>query len=189
MSKIHLVATGFDVAPVLAQLKAHPELWDSITIRKDNPASPHREVQDIWVRNGPLSLYENDDGRADRSKQPFESVWYPAYRKLTALKPLIFDLMHLVKGERIGAIFITKIPPGAACHPHKDAGWHVENHDKYVIQLASHPRQAFHFENESLVTKPGDVFFFDNQHTHWVTNDSSQDRISLIVCIQSDRGA
>ncbi|MNL70438.1 hypothetical protein D3C87_1954400 [compost metagenome] len=56
------------------------------------------------------------------------------------------------------------------------------------MQIAAAPGQAFHFENEKLVTVPGDIYWFDNSHTHWVTNESQSDRITMIVCIKTDKG-
>lgn len=189
MSKnIRLIATGFNVAPLVEQIKRHPELWNEITIRKDHPDSPHRQIDDIWVRHNDLKNYDPANGRMAFVADQHESVWYPSYRKLTEIRQLVFKLMALVEGERLGGVFITRIPPGCECKPHIDGGWHVEHYDKYIIQLESSPKQAFHFDGESLVTNPGDVFFFDNRQTHWVTNDSEQDRMSLIVAIRSDRG-
>lgn len=189
MKHMRLIAQGFDVAPLVQQLKDSPHLWDQITLRKDHHLSPHREIQDIWVRNNHPKNFDAEAGRLAFVGEPHDSVWYPAYYELPAIKPLVFDLMRLVEGERLGGVFITRIPPGARCLPHIDTGWHVEHYDKYIIQLQSAPEQAFHFEGESLVTEPGDCFFFDNRFTHWVTNDSDQDRMSLIVAIRSDRGA
>jgi hypothetical protein len=177
MSRIKLLATGVDVGPMLAALDAHPELWDQNTARTANPASPHHELSDIWARFAAPGV----DG-----SQPHESVWYPC-ADLLPIRDLVYPLMSLVQGDRLGGVLITKIPAGKQCKPHSDPGWHARYFQKFVVQLAAHPEQAFHFEGEHLVTKPGDVFWFDNAFTHWVTNPTPHDRITAIACIKTDR--
>jgi hypothetical protein len=95
--------------------------------------------------------------------------------------------MYLVKGERLGGILITRIPPGGICKPHHDRGtWHASYYDKYALQLESHPFQAFHFDEGSYSAMPGELYWFNNQEVHWVTNESPIDRITLIFCIKVD---
>ena len=92
-----------------------------------------------------------------------------------------------VRGERLGGVLITRIRPGQICKPHTDPGWHARYYSKFAVQIAAAPEQAFHFEGEKLVTAPGDIYWFDNSHTHWVTNESEVDRITMIVCIKTER--
>ena len=81
MKNFTLIATGIDVAPLLAELDVRPELWN------ENPArltciSPHRETQDIWVRYRDKSeLHGPDDYRTEH-----RSVWYPACEALPSMK-------------------------------------------------------------------------------------------------------
>lgn len=173
---IKLLSSGINVAPMLWALHEHPELWDRDTARTSDASSPHHELHDIWARYAAPGV----DGGA-----PHESVWYPC-ADLMPVRELVYPLMAALHGDQLGGVLITKIPPGKACRPHKDPGWHARHYQKFAIQIQSHPKQAFHFEGQSLVTKPGDLFWFDNQFTHWVTNDSDQDRITLIACIRTD---
>ena len=41
---------GLDVAPILAELDAAPELWDADTDRTERDGSPHADSSDIWLR-------------------------------------------------------------------------------------------------------------------------------------------
>lgn len=177
MSRIKLVATGVDVRPMLAALQAHPELWDQHPARTENPSSPHHGLSDIWARFAASGV----DGSLAH-----ESVWYPCADSLP-IRGLVYPLMSLVHGDRLGGVLITKIPAGKQCKPHSDQGWHARYYKKFAVQLAADPGQAFHFEGEHLVTKPGDVFSFDNAFTHWVTNPTPHDRITVIACIKTDR--
>lgn len=175
---LHIVS-GIDVMPLVLALHRNPQLWNQNTMRTENPTSPHHGLSDIWVRYS--------DGEPD-PKAEHDSVWYPAYKELPQVREIVFNLMRYVEGERLGGVLITKIPPGAMCKPHvDDYGWHSKYYDKYAVQLQGNAQQAFHFEGESFSARPGDIYWFNNQEKHWVTNDSNEDRMTMIVCIRSAR--
>ncbi|MDP9124029.1 MAG: aspartyl/asparaginyl beta-hydroxylase domain-containing protein [Pseudomonadota bacterium] len=177
---IKLISSGAPVAALHWALLEHPELWDQNTARTENPASPHYGLSDIWCR------FASPSAGAQAALEPHESVWWPAADQLP-VHDLVEPLVRSVDGVQLGGVLITRIPPGGGCAPHADRGWHAQHYEKFAVQVASAPGQAFHFEDGHLVTKPGDVFWFDNAHTHWVTNNSQYERITLIVCIRPDR--
>lgn len=176
--KIELLQSGLPVAPIYWALQQHPELWNQHTARTEDPASPHHGLDDIWARYG-------DPARAVDGA-PHDAFWYPAAETL-GIKQLCLDVMHAVGGVELGGVLITRIPPGAMCKPHTDPGWHARRYDKFGVQITSAPGQRFHFDEESLETKPGDLFWFDNQYTHWVTNPTQYERVSMIVCVRKER--
>lgn len=175
---IRKLSEGLNVQPLLWALQSHPELWDQNTARTESEESPHHGLSDIWVR------YAKDHTEAG----PHESVWYPC-ADLLPVRDIVYPLMNFVRGDRLGGVLITKIPADRECKPHRDPGWHARYYEKFAVQIQSAPGQQFCFEGESLETKPGDVFWFDNSQTHWVTNPTPYDRITMIVCIKADRGA
>jgi hypothetical protein len=175
--KITLLDRGFNVAPLYWQLQQNPHLWDQHPARTESPASPHHELNDIWVRYG-------DTERAKDGK-PHDASWYPAADVL-GLKPVCHTLMHFVKGVELGGVLLTRIPAGVTCKPHVDHGWHATRYEKFALQITSAPGQLFQFEDVALETRPGDVFTFNNQYTHWVTNPTAYERITLIVCIRRE---
>jgi quercetin dioxygenase-like cupin family protein len=103
------------------------------------------------------------------------------------VKDLAFNLMTMVRGEELGGVLITRIPPGGECKPHIDSTWHAKYYDKYAIQIEAHPNQAFCFEDGGYASAPGEIYWFENNVVHWVKNDSPVDRITLIISIKSDR--
>jgi quercetin dioxygenase-like cupin family protein len=178
LTPIKLLWSGVDVQPMCAALDAHPELWDQRTERTCPEDSPHHGLSDIWARFAEPSTMQPDGSH--------DSVWYPP-ADLLPVRQIVFPLMAAVHGERLGGVLITRIRPGQICKPHTDPGWHARYYDKFAVQIAAAPGQAFHFEGHELVTKPGDIFWFDNSHTHWVTNESDTDRVTMIVCIKTER--
>lgn len=174
--RIKTIASGINVAPMLWALQANPQLWNQHGMRTKPADSPHRDVDDIWVR------YQ----REPLTNEPHESEWYAAADVLP-VRDYVFPLMTMVDGERLGGVLITRIPAGKQCFPHVDNGWHARYYRKFAIQIQSAPGQAFCFVDDRLESMPGDVYEFDNSYIHWVENPTQFDRITMIVCIKAGR--
>lgn len=180
VSKIKRIAQGANVMPLLWALQQHPELWNQHTARTAPEDSPHHEVDDVWCRYA-----EMHNGSAP---EIHDSVWYPGILEKLPVRPMVMDLMKFVQGERLGGVLITRIKAGCRVQPHMDPGWHARYYEKYAVQLQSAPGQFFSFEDQRLEAQPGDVYWFDNQFTHWVENDTPYDRITAIVAIKTHKG-
>jgi len=190
-----------NVAAILLELKNNPQLWNEHTVRTQDPTSPHHGLDDIWVRYQHIDKVKNDPQAHIASlNEPHESVWYPSINYLPSVKALAYEVMRMVKGERLGGILITRIHPGQECKRHIDTGsWHAAYYDKYAVQLesapdlayhtgqAAEPEQAFHFDGEHFCARQGDLYWFNNQEFHWVPNNSAVDRITIIFCIRTNK--
>lgn len=181
-SGLRMMPFKFDVTGIIAELARHPELWNEFDLRTNHPQSPHRELDDIFVR---YNARENFDGDRHAFNERHDAVWWDSAGKLPSVLPVVFDLMRRVNGEHLGMVLITRIPAGATCHRHVDLGWHARHYDKYAVQLTSAPGQSFHVEETSLEARPGECYFFNNSRPHWVLNQSRQDRMTMIVCIRT----
>jgi len=174
-SPIQLIQRGINVQGLLWSIHSNPQLWNQHTMRTAHPDSPHHGLDDIWIRYG--------KGEEALKGEAHESEWYDAADVL-GVKPFLRDLMRAVDGDVMGGVLITRIPPGATCKPHQDLRWHALEYQKYGLQVASAPGQAFCFEGIELETQPGDLFWFENQSTHWVINPTNYERITMIACIK-----
>jgi len=183
MVKLNL---NFDVTELTCQIESNPSLWNRYTMRTQlMPDSPHREVQDIWLRYRDWNEFDPENPGAFSDEH--ESVFYPAYYELPAAKGIIDAVMAKFPAHaKLGGCLITKIAPGKMVYPHSDAGaWHSEYYNrKILILLQSAPGQSFNFADEAHQGATGDCFAFDNSLVHSVTNDSGVDRISLILAIR-----
>lgn len=178
------LAEGWDVSAINAEIAAHPELWDSVNYRKVGANTPHSRMSDIWVRYNDIRPFqERDDYRG--LNDPHIPIWYPAWEMLPSLQPVVFRLMKMVRGEMIGAVLITRIPDGEGIDRHTDASWHVDYFSKFYVSLRAAQGARFHVDGEFIEPEVGDVYRFDNKMPHWVTNESGQDRVTLIVCIRT----
>jgi len=172
-----------DVEALKEQLFYKPYLWDRFNMRRTMPGSPHNEMKDIWIRYNDIQPFLekcNFEGFADEH----DSIWYPAYEQLPAVRQIIFDVMAAVDGERLGGVLITKLPPGGKIVAHTDSGWHAAYYQKFYVPIKNAPGAIFNFEDGVIEPDEGDVYFFDNSKLHWVENNSEQDRIAMIICVR-----
>jgi hypothetical protein len=172
------------VTRLLMQLKTHPEYWNLYRERTESYESPHAGVSDIWIRYRDRN--EFNGSWSDFAREPHDCIWYPAADALSAVKDIAFELMAWVRGERLGGILITRIPAGGAVLPHIDDGYNAKAYEKFAVILESAPGQAMYYEEGAMSGDPGSVFWFKNDVTHWVKNESAVDRITLIVSIQPE---
>lgn len=170
----------FNTKWALDEINENPQLWNNVSFRTTYDGSPHREVDDIILR------YKDPSLPLDQ-KNTHVSVWYDAIAYLPFVKEIIENVMLFEReSSELGGVLITKIPPGGQVYPHSDAGtWHAEYYNKKVlVLLQSAPGQSFNFQNESHEGENGEVFSFDNIPVHGVTNNSTVDRISLLLAIR-----
>ena len=174
------LAEGINIEPLLHSIQLHPELWNENTLRTTHHLTPHESVDDIWLRFNDLNI----DTTAQQILDQHESICYPAWFKLPEVYPIIFDLMRLVSGIRLGRVLITRLPPGKSITPHVDSGDHAAYYERYHCILKNLPGSNFRAGNEVVCMRPGDLYWFDNQQEHEVVNHSNDDRITMIIDIK-----
>lgn len=169
----------FDVQDAVAQLDAHPELWDRYRLRTQHDT--FAGTSDIWLR------YCDPKDLANCYK-PHLPVFYEAWTMLTALHPIVYYLMMQEKAVQLGGILITKIPPGGRIKPHHDrGGWHAEYYERKVyVPIRTNPQVINTCEDEQVVMGLGEAWYFNNLVTHDVKNEGETDRITLIVCMRRE---
>ena len=186
MRNFQLVARNVEVVPLLNAVMRQPELWNEHTLRTKFPGTPHGEVDDIWLRYNDASAWEKSgDVRDLVAADGPESVNYSAMSKLPSARPIIFNLMRLVEGERLGRVLITRLAPGHRIGVHKDSGPCVEYYHRYHIALQSLPGVIFRAGDEQVQMQTGECWWFNNGAEHEVVNNSADDRLTLIVDVRT----
>ena len=192
------IANGVDVKSLLVALERQPELWNQYALRRVFPGSPQGQVDDIWLRfaNIPIAhaLMSHEQWLAANKSMlmetaakvlgDYETVDYPALASLPQAKPLIFDLMRMVEGERLGRVLITRLAPGHHIERHFDGGFYARYYDRYHITLQNSLGSIFRVGDETVCMEPGEVWWFDTSVEHEIVNKSSQNRITMIVDIR-----
>lgn len=177
-NKINICNVSFIYAAIVRQ----PSIWEENTIRQDFPNSPHKQTQSIVLR---FNKYNNPNTVVEEVYDDCECFDTPSYDKLPEARPLIFGLMSLVQGERLGRVLIVKLPPNGKVDPHRDMGAPADYYDRYHIVIKSSEGNLFRTEDEIVWMQEGEVWWFDNTKEHEVVNNSKEDRIHLIVDIRS----
>jgi hypothetical protein len=182
MRHFERVAASFDVAPVMAQIDAQPELWDALPFR--TRAKTFQGTSDIWLRYRPLAELTEPA----RFAEPHFASFYPPWHALPAVQPIVFDLMRIERGTMLGGILITRIPPGGRILPHHDRGsWHAEFYRRKIyVPLRTNGAVVNRCEDERVIMGEGEAWFFDNLVEHEVTNDGETERVTLIVCLAAE---
>ena len=178
------IADNLDVLPLQTALLRQPKLFGKYPFRGTVEGSPHSDMQDIWVRFNDVTPYL-EKGNLQGITDEHDSVWYQSDYAIPQVLKIVFDLMRIVEGERLGGILITKLPPGGKIEKHIDGGWHAEYYDKYFVPILNEEGATFSFESGVITPKVGEAYWFDNSVPHWVDNNSNADRIAMVVCIKS----
>jgi hypothetical protein len=190
MRNFQKIAEGVNIIPALIELQTNGDLWNQNTLRTMTPESPHREVDDIWVRMNDLSKCrqaDTDPVFVDHR----ESINYPAASRLPAIRQMVMNLMMLVQGERLGRVLISRMQPGAQIGEHKDIGpdltkWYDSEpyYSRFHIVLQGHAGSLFHCGDEQVCMRSGEVWWFRNDVEHSVINNSAEDRIHIVTDIR-----
>lgn len=188
MSNFRLIADGIEVSRLLAQMDAHPEIWNTRPERKAGD-SPHRETSDIWYRYA----HEKFLHEAGFAQEPHQSVWWPAAKVTPAALEVTNDVWNVLERggdkHRLGGILATRIPPGCQVYPHHDdVAWHARFYTMKVwIPLRANDKCVNTVLDEEMVWKPGEAWHHDNLVMHSVRNDGETERIVLILCFRNTR--
>ena len=176
------IAQGVDVGPLALELHRAPHLWDQNTTRKTYVGSPHTAMSDIWVRFRPVA--ELDDHNAHKTE--YRCTFWPAWRELPALRPLVFGMMSAVSSVEMGSIIITRLPPGCDIEPHDDRGsWAAEYYNcKLHLTVAGESMSVC--DGDTVAMSQGEVWTFDNLKIHSVHNPGPVDRIAVIVSMRCE---
>lgn len=189
MNHFQIIAQGVDVMPLLMAIKRRPEMWKEDTYLRDYPQGPFGEIESIMLRFPPRSVVETEEelAKAIVAIDQHENVDQPAYKLLHEARALVMDLMHRVGGERLGRVMINKIAPGGQIFPHADTPAHCDYYTRFHIVLWGKPGCVLTCDNEQIEMRTGDCFWFNNALMHAVVNNSSEERISMVIDIRTSR--
>ena len=182
MNPYNKIYSGLKTKSALDELINNDSLFGEFNARKE-ASHIHAQMNDIWLRYGDIKpMVEVGDYSGIANEH--DSIWL---QDLPECKKLCFEVMKLVDGERLGGVLITKLPAGGEILPHVDSGWHAEYYDKYYVPIKNSKGSEFHFDNGNIDPSYGDVWAFDNSYNHWVENNSTEDRIAMVICIKQSK--
>lgn len=165
------------------------EAWKADTYLRDYPQGPFGDTESLILRFPSRSVHETEEALQthDASFDQHENFDQPVFKLLPEARPLIFQLMTAVQGERLGRILINKLKPGGRIYPHADTPVHAEYWDRFHIVLQSAPGSLFRCGDECVNMETGDVWWFNNRLEHEVVNNSADDRIHMVIDIRTSK--
>ncbi len=174
------VDINFDVDKLLSELESCEHFGD-VRLRNCS-GSPHGQMTDIWVRYQDLAPFLSGERPMHEIVDKHDSEWLYDIPEVNRIADKLYE--H-VNGVQMGAVLITKLPAGGKIEPHTDSGWHAANYDKYFIPIKNEVGANFCWDDMEIKPDAGECWKFNNGRTHWVNNDSSSERIAMIICIRS----
>lgn len=184
MRNFHCIARNVDVQPLLHAITRQPELWNENRFRTTFPNTPHVDVDDIWLRfTHPDNCKTVGNVIGDDSP-----VWLPPADKLREAFQIILDLMRWVKAYELGRVLISRIKPGGRVLPHADKdGSYVQAADRarYHVVLQGLPGSLYRTGDETVCMQTGEIWWFNAHVEHEVMNNSTDDRIHLLVDVRT----
>jgi hypothetical protein len=186
------IAGNTAVMPLLLALSRAEKsngIWQADTYLRDYAQGPFKDTESVILRFPPRSVHETEEAlkQHEAGFDQHENVDQPAFALLSEARPLVFDLMAYVRGERLGRVMINKLRPGGVIFPHADTPVHAEYWDRFHICLQSSPGSNFRCGDETVFMRQGEVWWFNNRIEHEVINHSGDDRIHMIVDIRTSK--
>ena len=186
------IGADVDVLPLLLAISRFDKsnnIWKEDTYLRDYPQGPFGDTESIILRFPPRSVLETEEAVKNYEKHvdQHENIDQPVFKFLPEARPLVFNLMAYVKGERLGRVMINKLRPGGKVFPHTDTPVHAEYWDRFHIVLQSYPGNVFRCGDETVAMKTGDCWWFNNKIEHEVVNNSAEDRINMVIDIRTSK--
>ena len=190
MRNFHKIAENVPVTSLLHQIVRHPELWNANTFRTSFPNTPHVDVDDIWIR---FSAPENCT-TTTRVIGDGAPIWYPAAQVLSEIKPIIKNLMAGVGAYELGRVLVSRVRPGGRILPHRDSDGdyvHAPDIARYHVVLQGLPGSLYSCGEEAeggmetVQMLTGEVWWFNALKLHHIENNSTDDRIHLLVDVRT----
>ncbi|KAF1065284.1 aspartyl beta-hydroxylase [Burkholderia gladioli] len=191
MKHFFTLASGIDTMPLMASISRQPELWQADTYLRNYPQGPFGDTETIMLRfPKQVELASDDDLAAYKENRlpgydQHESIFYPAWSTLPEAHAHVFALMGAVRGVRLGRVMINKIRPGGRIYAHRDTPEHTARWRRHHLVLNGRPGAVIRAGDEQLQMLTGALFWFDNREEHEVINNSDDDRISMVIDIQT----
>lgn len=170
--------SNIDPVPLLLAVHQNPTLWSRNTVRQDFENSPHDKTESIILRFQTLREDHEQFMGDVQCSDTYE------YAELPEARNIVSNLMARVQGSQLGRVIIVRLPAGASIAPHEDQGASADFYQRYHVVLQGYPGVDFTCDDETVQMRTGEIWWFDNTKTHYVANDSNDDRIHLIVDIR-----
>lgn len=153
--------TSLDTVPALKQIAEHRDFWGLIKVRQQYEGSAHADTESIVLR-GPSS--------AEDLWNNLESYDYPQLVQLPAVLDLLREVSSAIRAREIGRLMLVRLKADGWIRPHVDEGAYARYYARFHLVLESNSACVFTCGDESVHMAPGELWWFNHQLPHSVTN-------------------
>lgn len=194
MRHFRIIKDNMDVSALALAVAMEPSRWEADDFLRKYPQGPFGDTDTIMLRFPEIATGLTDE-QIDLYKQNMlpgydqhESVFRPAWDQLPQAHDFVFDLARFTRATRIGRVMINRIKPGGRIFRHADTPEHVRYYRRFHLVLQGQPGAVIYCgekedasEDEALQMLTGRLFYFRNELFHEVRNESSVDRLSMVI--------
>lgn len=202
MRNFRIIQDNMDVSKLALAVAMEPARWEADTFMRKYPQGPFGDTDTIMLRFPEIATGLTDE-QIELYKQNMlpgydqhESVFRPAWDQLPQAHDFVFDLARFTRATRIGRVLINRIKPGGRIFRHADTPEHVRYWKRFHLVLQGQPGAVIYCGDESDGSKDeamqmltGRLFWFRNELEHEVRNESSIDRISMVIDLHCPNGS
>ena len=173
-SRFTRIAVGIDVAPILAELAAAPELWLADTSRQ-RKVRCQRDTRNIFLRvaRKPLPPGATNANDVHESRTARSAAQFP--QALTFCRQIAE-----LQGGALGRATLVALQAHGWVRPHVDVGAYYRLRDRFHLVIRSREGSPLTCENETVVMREGELWVFDNKTRHDARNPTDEPRVHLI---------
>ena len=176
------LAVGVDIAPILKEVDASPNLWNADTSRQ-RKIRVQRETRNIFLRSAKKPLPPG----ARNANDVHESSPTPSSRMFPQTLNYCESVARELNGQ-LGRVALVALQPRSRVYPHVDVGEYYRIRDRLHLVLRSAEGSPLSAEEETIVMREGELWAFDNKTMHSAENSSDIPRVHLIFDVLPKRG-
>jgi hypothetical protein len=163
----------YDVDGIKTYIDNFSDEWFINTSRQDN-YYVHKDTNSYFAYTTSLEWKEKQDFVTNTTSNDSGL--------LELLEPIISDLEKLHDGTR-GMVLLIKLKAGQDIAPHKDSGDYLMLSRRHHIPIVTTPDVLFGVGDELVNMNTGECWEINNSRVHSVNNNSSIDRVHLLIDI------
>jgi hypothetical protein len=172
MKNFRRIRNDLSVNEFVAEIDQHSDLWLAETGRQER-LKVQQETQAIALRVG--SVPSGSRFALEDSQQVDDTQYASAFPLLMRFVNNFADDI----GGALGRAYIVRLRPHGRVYRHVDWGQYYARRDRYHAVLVSE-NSEMNCGDETIVMRPGELWYFDNKTPHQSHNPSDKWRINLI---------
>jgi Aspartyl/Asparaginyl beta-hydroxylase len=165
-----LIESGVDLGGIRKELNSS-SLW------RDMGARPNRPPTQAGSMRIQLRTNESIPGQHYHDIQKTRDL--PSWDVLHNTRSFVERVACNMQGA-IGHVRVSKLNGGSVIIPHIDVGQYCAMRDRYHLVIESERGTLFRVDEEEIVMREGELWWFDNKKIHSVKNLSDKARSHLI---------